>query len=348
MFNSLAQATLAAKTAFCGALLCATATAGTKVEVTVFGTVSFNQINGAPLSNANPGDQAILRFDLDTDLFMNSATFPTRGYEIDKTSFTLTFAGSTTIGLQNPFPPAQTPYFVLRDNDPAVDGFFVATSVNSPIGVPLDQNGSFGTFMNNFSVGYDGSTLGSLDILDAIGIYNFTGLQVFNWTIDDGPFNAAGIDFVGLRIATLPTTYCTAGTSANGCQAAMGFSGTPSASASSGFDLTASGAEGAKQGLFFFGANGRQANPWGTGTSFQCVVPPVKRGTNMTGSGTSGACDGGFAEDLNALWCPTCPKPALNPGAGVLVQSQLWYRDPLNTSNQTTSLSNALEFFVQP
>jgi hypothetical protein len=37
-----------------------------------------------------------------------------------------------------------------------------------------------------------------------------------------------------------------------------------------------------------------------------------------------------------------------NPGAGAQVQAQLWYRDPQNTSNQTTSLSDAIEFLVAP
>ena len=53
-------------------------------------------------------------------------------------------------------------------------------------------------------------------------------------------------------------------------------------------------------------------------------------------------------QDLNALWCPTCPNPAKNPGAGAVVQAQLWYRDPLSSSNQTTSLSGAIEFLVEP
>jgi len=60
------------------------------------------------------------------------------------------------------------------------------------------------------------------------------------------------------------------------------------------------------------------------------------------------ACDGSFFQDLNALWCPSCPKPGHNPGAGATVQAQLWYRDPANTSNQTTSLSDAIEFVVAP
>ena len=142
--------------------------------------------------------------------------------------------------------------------------------------------------------------------------------------------------------------YCTAGTSASGCQASISAAGTASATATSGFVLMASGVEGSKDGLFFYGTNGRQANPWGNGTSYQCVIPPVKRGGLQTGSGTPGACDGMFSQDLNARWCPSCPKPNHNPGVGAVTQAQFWYRDPQNTSNQTTSLSNAIEFLVVP
>ena len=121
-----------------------------------------------------------------------------------------------------------------------------------------------------------------------------------------------------------------------------------SATAPSGFALSAATVEGQKDGLFFFGTNGQQANPWGNGTSYQCVVPPVVRTPTKAGAGTIGLCDGSFALDLNALWCPSCPKPAKNPGAAAVVQAQLWYRDPLSTSNQTTSLSDAIEFVVAP
>jgi hypothetical protein len=142
--------------------------------------------------------------------------------------------------------------------------------------------------------------------------------------------------------------YCTAGTSGSGCRASLSAFGTASATAASGFTLIASNVEGEKDGLFFFGANGRQANPWGNGTSFQCVTPPVTRGPLLTGAGQSGACDGTFVEDLNALWCPSCTSPQKNPGSGAIVQAQLWYRDPFSSSNQTTSLSDALEFCVAP
>jgi hypothetical protein len=140
-----------------------------------------------------------------------------------------------------------------------------------------------------------------------------------------------------------PTTYCTAGTSASGCQALLGATGVASATAPSGFVVTASGVEGQKDGLFFFGTNGQQANLWGNGTSYQCVVPPVKRCGLLAGPGTVGACDGSLELDLNAY---LRANPVKDPGIGAVVQIQLWYRDPANTSNQSTSLSNALEFCV--
>jgi hypothetical protein len=143
-------------------------------------------------------------------------------------------------------------------------------------------------------------------------------------------------------------TYCTAGVSASGCQATIAASGTPSATAPSGFQFSAANVEGGKNGFFYFGTNGRQAVPWGNGTGFQCVVPPVLRAGVLLGSGTTGLCDGSFSQDMNALWCPTCPKPQKNPGAGATVQAQLWYRDPQNTSNQTTSLSDAIELVIGP
>jgi hypothetical protein len=142
--------------------------------------------------------------------------------------------------------------------------------------------------------------------------------------------------------------YCTAGVSASGCQASIGATGTPSATAPSGFSLVTTGMEGSKEGMYFWGTNGKQANTWGNGTSYQCVAPPVLRAGTFSGTGTPGDCDGSIAQDLNALWCPTCPKPHKNPGAGAVVQAQLWYRDPLSTSNQTTSLSDAIEFAVAP
>ena len=141
-----------------------------------------------------------------------------------------------------------------------------------------------------------------------------------------------------------PTSYCTAGTSAAGCQALLSASGTPSASAASGFVVQAAGLGPNVSGAFFWGTNGPQANTWGNGTSWMCVLPPVSRGFTVASSAVA-ACGATLAYDLTAHWQA---KPASNPGAGTVTHLQLWYRDPLNTSNQKTSLSDALELTVCP
>jgi hypothetical protein len=153
---------------------------------------------------------------------------------------------------------------------------------------------------------------------------------------------------VMLRGTSQPVVYCTAGISASGCQASIGAQGIASATAPAGFVLSAQNVERDKSGIFFYGTNGRQVKPWGNGTSLRCVVSPVQRGGLMNASGATEVCSGDFALDLNARWCPTCPHPGHNPGPGALVNAQLWYRDPFNTSNQTTSMSDAVEFTVCP
>ena len=146
------------------------------------------------------------------------------------------------------------------------------------------------------------------------------------------------------RVAGLhPIVYCTSGASISGCHARLCSTGTPSSTLPSGFTIEASAVQGQRDGIFFWSTNGRQANPWGNGTSSQCVVPPVKRSSLRPGTGTFAACDGAASYDLNLHWTL---KPAQRPAAGALVQIQFWYRDPLNTSNQFTSLSDAIEVLV--
>lgn len=169
------------------------------LRVTITGEVEFNQITDPPLGDANPADTAVVTFLVDSDVFVDSPSFPTRGYEIDPASFSW-ILGAVEVGLQSPFPPGEVPYFVLRDNDPAVDGFFVATDVDFPIGVPLDQVGVFEQFRGLFSVTYEGDVLSSLDIVDGIGSYDFDQLTVFGWTVDDGAFSPMGLVFDQMTI----------------------------------------------------------------------------------------------------------------------------------------------------
>jgi len=140
-----------------------------------------------------------------------------------------------------------------------------------------------------------------------------------------------------------PVAYCTAGTTASGCNGVISAQGTSSQSAATGFFLLATGYEGNKSGLFFYGTNGRQANQWSNTTSFQCVVPPVRRTPLQAQNGTNGACDGNAKIDLNAQWQI---KPN-TPMAGQVVQAQFWFRDP-QVAGGTTSLTDAVEWTVCP
>jgi len=164
---------------------------------------------------------------------------------------------------------------------------------------------------------------------------------------DPQSINESGIDaFVVKSLECDPiASYCSPGTSASGCRINLSGSGTPSLSLASGFTVSGANGEGSKDGIFFFGQSGQQANPWGNGTSYQCVVPPVKRTPIQSGGGTQGACDASFSLDFNAY---IAANPQKAPSSGSPTQLQLWYRDPLNTSNQTTSLSDGLEFTMAP
>jgi hypothetical protein len=144
-----------------------------------------------------------------------------------------------------------------------------------------------------------------------------------------------------------PLAYCTSGTSTNGCTPSIGATGTPSVSAPSGFTLGVSGVEGAKQGLIFYGVNGRAIAPWTTGSSsFLCVKSPTQRMSLASSGGTSGQCNGALGIDWLAYLAANPTSLGAPFSAGELVNAQAWYRDP--PAVKTTNLSNALEFVTQP
>ncbi|MCC7014600.1 MAG: hypothetical protein IT454_18710 [Planctomycetes bacterium] len=142
-------------------------------------------------------------------------------------------------------------------------------------------------------------------------------------------------------------TYCTAGTSTNGCNAMLAASGVPSVAQASGFTLSASNVEGQKTALVFYGLSGPKAALWAPGsTSLLCVKSPTQRTPAGSTGGTSGACDGSFALDVLA-YLAAHPNALGQPlSAGDLAWFQVWYRDPPAPS--TTNLSNALQLSFCP
>lgn len=175
------------------------------VNVEMTGTVEYNQARSAPLNEIAVGDAITMKFSVDSDLFTDSPNYPVRGYDIDLASYAIT-SGAVTVGMMDPYYPGRTPYFVLRDNDPAVDGFFtVDNNVDYPYpGVPLDASGFCGPFEGHFDVGYGGDELDSLDILDAVGTYDYDGLTRYYFNLVDCGFEVVGIIFEQMTILPEP------------------------------------------------------------------------------------------------------------------------------------------------
>jgi hypothetical protein len=144
-------------------------------------------------------------------------------------------------------------------------------------------------------------------------------------------------------------SYCTAGTTSSGCNATISGSGTPSATATSGFDIDIDNVEGQKQGIIFYGINntGFNPTPWGVGgTSYLCVKAPLQRTGVQNSGGTTGACDGSLSLDWNAYRANNATALGNPFSAGQSVYAQGWFRDP--PSPKTTSLSDGLSFVTCP
>jgi hypothetical protein len=174
------------------ALLAGASARADPVLVEATGTVKFNVIQGN-MVGVQPGDPVVMSFTVDSNTFVNSSTYPTRGYPIDLDSFSMT-VGGRPVPIVNPQPAGQTAYFVLRNNDPAVDGFLLSTNINLPAPVAVNIIGLAPVHDLDFLVTFNnGDVLPSLDILDALGTYGTSNLSVFDWSI--GLFGANGAEY---------------------------------------------------------------------------------------------------------------------------------------------------------
>ncbi len=140
-----------------------------------------------------------------------------------------------------------------------------------------------------------------------------------------------------------PIVYCTAKTNSAGCTPSIGFSGSPSASAGSGFVIQATQTLDNKAGLLFYSLSGGKITAYQGG--FLCVKSPTVR-TNLLNSGSSGAppCTGVFSFDFNAHIASSGNSALQAPGQAVW--AQFWSRDPL--ASFQTNRTDALAFFVCP
>ncbi len=203
---------------------------------------------------------------------------------------------------------------------------------------PGTYHQQFGAWPSGFA-GIDNAPLSS--VATANGTYT---LHLYDWyvTADSGSLGAWELCF---DTPAGPISYCTSGTTTNGCNATISASANPSASLGSPCTLTVSNVEGQKVGLVFYSVTGLNNAPW-NGTSFLCVKAPTQRTATQNAGGLAGACDGQMVLDWNAYQAEN-PGALGNPfAAGMKVWAQGWFRDP--PAPGTTNLSNAVELTVLP
>jgi len=139
-----------------------------------------------------------------------------------------------------------------------------------------------------------------------------------------------------------PSSYCTGKTNSLGCTPAMTWSGTASVSSTAPFTLSCVNALNQVPGLYFY-SHAPAAAPFQGGTL--CVAQPTRRtGALASGGSASGVdCSGVFAYDFNARIDSGVDASLVS---GAQVNLQCWSRD--SASPSTTSLSNAVRFFINP
>ena len=309
-------------------------TGNTSVDVTLFEIANYN--NGSTTPGGGAGTQ------------LTGGSLAAGGYFIVAYEFSST--NSTYSSVYGDTPDQFIGPFINGDDVVAVQDFASAAVLDVYGVIGVDGTGQPWEYTDSYAYGCGRTTASAVftptewtaagaNALEDPGGDPVEKQNLLNFTSPRGETTAMGPS---------ANNYCTAGTSASGCQAIISAVGTASSTATSGFLVSATGVEGKKFGQFFYGQNGQKAIPWGNGSSFQCVMGPTKRGGLRALAGTPGACDGCAVQDLNARWCPACPKAAHNPMSGMPIQIQYWYRDPNNTSSQTTSLSDAIEVMVSP
>ncbi len=136
------------------------------------------------------------------------------------------------------------------------------------------------------------------------------------------------------------SSYCAGKLNSDGCVPSVSWSGAPSVSSSSPFDVRCNDVVAFKNGLLFYGYAPKNA-PFQGGTI--CVQSPTRR-TAPQGSGgfpPPDYCSGSYSYDFNARIQAGVDS---NLVAGATIYGQWWYRDP--SASFTVGLSNGISFVI--
>jgi Tol biopolymer transport system component len=147
--------------------------------------------------------------------------------------------------------------------------------------------------------------------------------------------------FLRDRNAAGPWAYGVGQSNSLGCASTVSSSGTPSASAGSGFAIDCSNVLNGRPGLLFYSTRGPNAAPF-LGGFLYCKAPTLRTALQNSGGSTSGDdCTGHFSYDFNTRIASGVDA---NLTAGSDVWAQYWSRDPASPS--ATNLSSAITFTI--
>ncbi|HVS09282.1 MAG TPA: hypothetical protein VMS76_05345 [Planctomycetota bacterium] len=322
------------QTAFAACALAAGAFAQSGSITTTFVANNQGSIGGAnyfDVNVTNPAGLTITNFDVHcststpagTNFTVEVYTTPMTymGKEANIGLWTLVGSGNAVSNATTIPTPVDTSDFVLPQGQVGMAIRFISAGLRYTNGTGSNQNYS------------------NADIALALGSATnvaFSGTpftpRVWNGTIY---YNIGGGGCTGN-----PAVYCTSKVNSAGCTPSIGATGTPSASAGSGFVLTTINELDNRFGLYFYSKTGANNALFQGG--FLCGTPPLVR-TPVQNSGGTPPCGGAYTMDFNA-YVAGGADPALVSGQQVWVQT--WSRDPASPS--TTNLSDAITVTLGP
>jgi Tol biopolymer transport system component len=239
----------------------------------------------------------------------------------------------------------------------SADGRFVLFTSIVDNFLPGDTNSAFDVYLRDrlqpFYADSDADGWGDPTTTTAPGISAPAGYTDFPFDCDDGnPAIHRGAielcngvdDDCDNQIDEGFDVYCPGAQSSDSlCIATIAATGSSSASATSGFVITVSAAEGSRMGTIFFGL---APMPGALTAGYRCVAAPYRRTPAQPTGGSYGSCDGSFSLDWNAFMA-NHPSVLGQPlFAGEVFYAQAAYRDSHGTPG--FAWSPALRFALCP